>query len=104
MLGPTIGLLDANARLGSVLSVAVSDIRPAQVQDSAGHDFHQMAISASLKVANTFRLASPEGYTFTSNKGTRHRIDYIATSAALFQSITDIRVEADFDNGLATKY
>eukprot|EP00959_Pyramimonas_sp_CCMP1952_P250324 5232316-Pyramimonas_sp.AAC.1 len=60
-------LIDANARVGSVISSVVGDKGFVQDQDSNGDDLHELASAASLHIVNTL-LPDPEsGHTFVEH-------------------------------------
>ena len=66
---------DTNARVGSVQSVFVGGHQP-DYETAAGEHFHQFLADLDLAVPATFSTEG-EGWTWQSNCGRRHRIDYV---------------------------
>ena len=66
---------DTNARVGSVQSVFVGGHQPDH-ETVAGEHFHQFLADLDLAVPATFSTEG-EGWTWQSNCGRRHRIDYV---------------------------
>ena len=74
-------LADANARLGSVASDAVGCGGFRQEEDANGELFHRTLLALGSCVPATFAAEDPCAFTWTSNAGSPHRIDYVAVPA-----------------------
>ena len=68
-------LADSNAKLGSVQSPFVGG-HQADQESLAGELLHELLADMDLAVPATF-ASSGEGWTWQSNSGRRHRIDYV---------------------------
>ena len=66
---------DTNARVGSVQSAYVGGHQPDQ-ETAAGEHLHQLLADLDLAAPATFSTEG-EGWTWQSNCGRRHRIDYV---------------------------
>ena len=73
-------MLDANGRVGSVASPLIGPSQP-EVENENGAQLRQFATDQMLLVANTW--GPDAGYTWTSSKGTRSRIDYVLVPLSL---------------------
>lgn len=69
--------VDANARLGTVHSAAVSGGGFTQEQDSNGGFFHRTLLELDLCAPTTFGTPHLGGYTWVHSSGAQHRLDYV---------------------------
>jgi len=92
-------LIDANARVGSVLCEAVGAI-DANIENNNGSRLRQSLSSSSLFAVNTFHSA---GHTWTSSFGTKHRIDYVCLPSSMAHSITQCKVSDEIDLSTSEK-
>ena len=74
----TVLLVDANGRIGSEVSAAVGPGGFRQVEDSGGALFHRTLLELGLCVPATFAGADSSAFTWVSNGGHPHRIDFVA--------------------------
>ena len=82
---PLIGFVDANARVGSVVSEAIGHFGQ-ETENLSGECFHQWLHDQSLFLPQTFEHHHQgEHDTWTHSTGTTARIDYIAVDQALRQ-------------------
>ena len=80
---PVVALLDANARVGSVISASVDDFG-ADTENLAGECFHQWLHNHALFLPQTFEVHHDGDHaTWQHSSGTTARIDYIAVDRAL---------------------
>ena len=75
-------LIDANARLGTVESVAVGTGGFAQSEDDNGRAFHAALLELGLWVPATFAPRDEQAFTWTTPTGRPHRLDYVAVPIA----------------------
>ena len=74
---PLVILGDMNARLGTVTSDCIGE-HGAEEENSNGHYLHMMMLERDLWAPSTFMTThSGQHVTWTSSKGTEHRLDYI---------------------------
>ena len=92
---PSVGLVDANARLGSELSEAVGGVHP-ETENSNGAMFHELLVEMGWAACNTFACDGP-GHTWISSQGHEHRIDYICVPVGLLQDVSGCRVDRSVD-------
>ena len=71
-------LVDANGRLGSSTSAAVGNGGFCQDEDSNGGLLHRSLLELGLCVPATFGPLDASAFTWVSNGGCVHRIDYVA--------------------------
>ena len=94
---PMIALLDANARLGSVVSNSVGSFQP-QTENAAGEAFHQWLADEDLVVPQTFeQIHTGPGHTWTHASGATARLDYVAISQCLTDQCAVRTQIADLD-------
>ena len=89
-------LTDANGRVGSVLSAAVGDMDKEKENDG-GLRMRLMCEHFHLSLYNSFFKA---GQTWTSTRGTRHRIDYVAGDALDLSKVSACYVDHEVDISL----
>ena len=94
---PVLVLADANARVGSSVSPAVSSCG-AETETVAGQVFHDFVLQHQLCLPSTFpEQHSGESWTWCAPSGSRHRIDYIAIPQTWQSFVTGSRTWADFE-------
>ncbi|CAK0806156.1 unnamed protein product, partial [Prorocentrum cordatum] len=95
-----LAFLDANARLGSIVSDALGSEGFRQDEDESGGLFHDMLLETGLAAANTLVPSlSQDSYTFVSSKSeTTHRIDYIAVEQSMIPALDQHQVRYDTDS------
>ncbi|CAK0840521.1 unnamed protein product, partial [Prorocentrum cordatum] len=95
-----LAFLDANARLGSIVSEAVGSEGFRQDEDESGGLLHDMLLETGLAAANTLVPSlSKDSYTFVSTKSeTPHRIDYIAVEQDMIPALGQHQVRYDIDS------
>ena len=80
---PTVYALDANARIGSILTSSVDDCG-ADDENEAGTEFHSWLLAQQCIAPQTFsKYHSGDHATWTHPKGTVARIDYLVIDAVL---------------------
>ena len=93
---PQYLLIDANGRLGDIVTKHVGDAGYTQQQDDNGEELHLTAQQLDMQVTNTM-YDDDQGWTWMHHKTKRtHRIDYILTASFLSHSITEVKVRHDF--------
>eukprot|EP00438_Fugacium_kawagutii_P013077 Skav213378 [mRNA] locus=scaffold797:151888:166430:+ [translate_table: standard] len=93
---PLIALLDANAKVGSLVSDSVGSFR-AEEENTAGAIFHSWLIRENLFLPQTFEQFGQQAFhTFTHARGTTSRIDYVALDRALLHDGVQVAM-ADVD-------
>ena len=94
---PMIAFLDANARVGSVVSSSVGPFQ-AQPENASGEAFHRWLIEEDLVVPQTFdHMHSGPGSTWTHSTGAVARLDYLAISQCLVNQCAVRTKIADID-------
>eukprot|EP00959_Pyramimonas_sp_CCMP1952_P396874 8315595-Pyramimonas_sp.AAC.1 len=63
-------MIDANARVGSLVSVSVAQMGFTRDQDWTGELFHKTCVASGLNVTNTW-VADSSGFTFQGTDGER---------------------------------
>ena len=92
---PMVFLVDANARLGSVVSRAVGPVG-AEPQTAAGGLLHDFLLRESLYLPTTF-VGPGRQETFVGARGDRKRIDYIALPEGWEPYVISAEVDHDVD-------
>ena len=81
---PVVALLDANARVGSVISASVDDFG-ADTENLAGECFHQWLHNHALFLPQTFEVHHDGDHaTWQHSSGATARLDYIAVDRVLY--------------------
>ena len=74
---PSVTFIDANARVGSIVSEYIGDMGWAEEENHNGQRLHELALTCHTYAVNTL-IPHNEGYTWVMKKGgPYHRIDYI---------------------------
>ena len=87
-------LLDANARVGSIVTEGIGSAG-AQSENDNGQRLRCLCTDHSYALVNTFGPGS--GFAWTSTRNTRHRIDYIAVPTRMISDATSCRVHDEID-------
>lgn len=87
---PTFVGIDANARLGSIVSPMVG-AAGAQQQDAAGDHLHAFALELDLCAPAALQGSPPHG-TWRSNAGRWHRIDYVLVPPTFRDAVVEAAV------------
>ena len=93
-----IMLLDANARLGTVISHAVGGKGHAEQENPTGSIFHKFLLDNGFAVPSTLvDNDNPAQHTWTSPQGTMHRIDYVVLPKHWIPSVSACRALDDIE-------
>ncbi len=90
---PDVIMIDANGRLGSIQSCAVSTEGYSQEEDRGGARFHTFLLDHDMLMIPH----DDSGVTWTSSADFHHRIDYVATTAELAAATTKAYTMSDID-------
>ena len=98
---PLVCLVDANAKVGSVMSSAVGDRSPEE-QNETGQVFHSYLLEHDMCLPSTFGdTPCISEHTWTAPAGTRHRCDYVAVPQQWIGHVQKAEVLADVDLAMA---
>ena len=90
---PLFVFADTNAKIGSVQSAYVGGHEP-DAETPAGEHLHQMLADLDLAAPATF-ASEGEGWTWQSNSGRRHRIDFVMCPVPWLAAVLRAEVPED---------
>ena len=94
---PTLYLLDANARVGSLATESVGTAGTA-VENESGECFHQWMMENGLFAPQTFeKFHQGQHETWEHGRGVRARLDYVVLDKALWHPLIRTRVMTQVD-------
>ena len=85
--------LDANARVGSIVSPGIGTCNPTRENDNGGR-FRTFLLTHEFAAANTF---FPAGETWVSSRGTVARIDYVGVPLTVLPQVKQCWVDKSVD-------
>ena len=94
---PVLMGADINGRLGSIVDEAVGD-HMADEEDQSGSAFRKLVQKIGNVVLNTMPCAAgTQAYTWLSNSGSKHRIDFVSVPADAYDEAANTWVDTQID-------